>query len=147
VRYACWQEEKGTLGTPHLQGYAVFESNRRLSVLKAMCPGAHWERRMGTHMQAKDYATKAKTRERGPWFVGNELSCFLVAGTTVEELGYTLNMVKYGPKEALEMWVYDMHRELEEEAGELDAGNPLPPPCQVPPKDFEWKETDIKIIK
>lgn len=70
--YVVWQREKGANGTEHLQGYVVFDKVKRLSALKKIHSTAHWEARMGSHAQAKDYCTKADTRVAGPWSEGDE---------------------------------------------------------------------------
>lgn len=73
VEYAIWQKEKGANGTIHLQGYCVFAQKKRLSWLKKNAhPGAHWEGRLGTHEQAKEYSRKVETRIAGPWESGQE---------------------------------------------------------------------------
>jgi len=103
VDYAIWQLEKGENGTPHLQGYVCFTTNKRLSVLKKLHATAHWEIRAGTHTQAKDYNSKLDTRQAGPWEKGTELSIFLLPGVTQEELWYCMHYMKYGAFSALEM--------------------------------------------
>jgi len=70
--YCVWQLERGVEGTPHLQGYLVLSSPRRLSYLKKFDQTAHWEPRRGNHSQAKDYCTKEDTRVEGPWTFGDE---------------------------------------------------------------------------
>jgi len=73
IEYAIWQKEKGANGTEHLQGYCVFMQKKRLSWLKKNAtPGAHWEGRLGTHEQAKEYSRKQDTRIAGPWETGQE---------------------------------------------------------------------------
>ncbi len=74
VKWACWQREEGDAGTPHLQGYLVLKAPQRLSYMKKLNPGVHWEPRRGTHAEAKDYCTKEDTRIDGPWFCGVEPS-------------------------------------------------------------------------
>jgi len=71
-KYCIWQEEMGESGTPHLQGYVVFNGPKSLSSLKAVFPTAHWEIRAGTHEQARDYCSKETSRVSGPWVVGEE---------------------------------------------------------------------------
>ncbi len=63
VRYMVFQQEiaPGT-GTPHLQGYVVFHTNKRLTALKKLDASAHWELRKGTHEQAREYSLKEETR-------------------------------------------------------------------------------------
>lgn len=70
--YVVYQEEKGTEGTPHWQGYVVMKALRSLTQMKALAPTAHWERRKGTHAQAKAYVTKEDTRQAGPFEAGEE---------------------------------------------------------------------------
>lgn len=73
--YCVWQLERGaTTQTPHLQGYTIFKTPRKLSVMKnyAGFQGAHFERRMGNHEQARDYCKKEDGRLLGPWEYGEE---------------------------------------------------------------------------
>lgn len=65
VQYA-YQLEKGAEGTPHYQGYCVFPKPQRLSALRKLIPGAHWENRKGTHAEALKYVTKEDTRMEPP---------------------------------------------------------------------------------
>lgn len=58
VKYICWGKEVGEEGTPHLQGYLVFEYANRISACKKILPRAHWEKRLGNHEQAKAYCMK-----------------------------------------------------------------------------------------
>jgi len=69
-RYLVYQLERGANGTPHLQGYAEFEDNRRLGEA-AKCfegdyaqpqPRGHWEIARGTAEQCKAYCSKPATR-------------------------------------------------------------------------------------
>jgi len=85
VEFCFWQLEKGASGTPHLQGYVGFESNKRMTWLKRQCHvRCHWENRKGSHDQAKHYAEKphkdctckhcienAAGRLAGPWELGS----------------------------------------------------------------------------
>ncbi|AYP28862.1 MAG: putative viral replication protein [Cressdnaviricota sp.] len=70
VQYAVWQRECGESGTEHYQGYVECTSSVRYSYFKAALPGAHWERRMGTREQARDYCQKDDSRVDGPWIYG-----------------------------------------------------------------------------
>lgn len=54
-RYICYAPEIGDNGTPHIQGYVMFNSPRHLSALKKIMPRAHLEYRRGTHDQARLY--------------------------------------------------------------------------------------------
>ncbi len=74
VRYYVFQREEGAAeGTPHLQGYLYFTNARTLTAVRGIdcLSGAHWERRRGTHKQARDYCMKEDTRVSGP-FEGGE---------------------------------------------------------------------------
>jgi len=71
TQYCVWQREE--VGTPHLQGYVIFNTQKRLAWIKSHChPMAHWEPRAGTHDQAKQYCTKEDSRKAGPWETGEE---------------------------------------------------------------------------
>lgn len=79
VQFMVYQKEVGENGTPHLQGYVVFRVRRRLSQVRnlffqVLNSYPHFEKRKGTHDQAKDYCTKDDTRAPGcaPVFVGND---------------------------------------------------------------------------
>ena len=58
-KYLCFQKEVGKEGTPHLQGYAEFSRGCSFKQLKALLGDrAHFERRQGTNVQARDYCRK-----------------------------------------------------------------------------------------
>lgn len=57
-RYLIFGKEVGESGTPHLQGYVCFESQRTLSVLKKLQTRAHWEIAKGSPKQASEYCEK-----------------------------------------------------------------------------------------
>ncbi len=82
--YVVWQLEKGKQGTEHYQGYAVWDKKVNLSGAKKCLPRAHWDRRKGTHDEAKHYCTKPvedceckhctgdSERLDGPWIHGDD---------------------------------------------------------------------------
>jgi len=72
--YCVWQKEVGESGTPHLQGYVMFDAVKSMDqVLKMVAPHKpHLDRRLGTHAQAKAYCTKTESRVDGPWNYGDE---------------------------------------------------------------------------
>lgn len=90
--YAVIGQEVGESGTPHLQGFFIFSSNKRLAALRRINSRAHWELARGTSQQAADYCKKdgnfwengdcpvsnSGDRERTRW---NEVRAAAVAGT------------------------------------------------------------------
>lgn len=70
VHYAVLQYERGPAGTPHIQGYWVLASKKRLQQVRALIPGAHFEGARGSKAQNKTYCTKVETRIDGPWEFG-----------------------------------------------------------------------------
>lgn len=75
VRYAIYQKEAGENGTPHYQGYIELHKPQRLSFMKKVVPGAHFETRRGSRDQARDYCRKEESRldapvEFGTWEAG-----------------------------------------------------------------------------
>ncbi len=80
--------EIGEGGTPHFQGYCVFENAIRLNSFRTMLGGGHIYKREGFHSQAKHYVTKPHLNcvckhcvppdkpvpitVDGPWFYGND---------------------------------------------------------------------------
>lgn len=102
VSYGVYQLERGENGTLHWQGYAELSVRQTLSGLKKWLPTAHFEKRMGTDVQARDYCMKRdETYVDGPWEHGTfvpaantqgkrtDLQCFLEAldgGATKQEL-------------------------------------------------------------
>lgn len=68
--FCVWQLERGSNGTPHLQGYAIFTKSVRLSALKKKLPSAHFEPKRGSTDQAIAYCRKESTRVDGPWEYG-----------------------------------------------------------------------------
>lgn len=58
AQYTVYGKEVGDSGTPHLQGYVYFKSQRSLKSMIKKLPGAHVELRKGTHEQAREYCMK-----------------------------------------------------------------------------------------
>lgn len=56
--YLIIGKEVGETGTPHLQGYGEFKSNKRLKALKDLNSRIHWEYRKGTAEEASEYCKK-----------------------------------------------------------------------------------------
>lgn len=56
--YVIIGKEVGDQGTPHLQGYIVFKSNKRLSAVKKINSRCHWEIAKGTTEQNVAYCSK-----------------------------------------------------------------------------------------
>lgn len=56
-KYMIYNREVGESGTHHLQGFVVFDSNKRFSAVKKLLPTAHWEPAMTT-VAAIHYCSK-----------------------------------------------------------------------------------------
>lgn len=56
--YLIVGHEIGTEGTPHLQGYAIFNKRQSFNQLKKLNPRAHWTQARGTPWQNKVYCSK-----------------------------------------------------------------------------------------
>jgi len=69
--YASYQYELGESFTPHFQGYLEFSQPTRISSIKlGELQFAHYEKRMGSRDQARDYTRKDEGRVAGPWSFG-----------------------------------------------------------------------------
>ena len=59
VSYGIFGRETGESGTPHFQGYVILDRSRRLTYLRRhFSDRAHFERRRGSHEEARDYCKK-----------------------------------------------------------------------------------------
>lgn len=59
VTYIVYGYETGEEGTPHLQGYVIFEAAKRFNQVQALLPrGAHIEIKRGSPSQAAEYCKK-----------------------------------------------------------------------------------------
>lgn len=82
IKYVVYQSERGAAGTPHLQGYIVFDKQLRLAAVRRVVSKtaegvefrpfehAHLVVARGSAAANKDYCTKAETRVNGPWELG-----------------------------------------------------------------------------
>jgi len=66
-RYICYGKEVApTTGTPHLQGFVVFNNARHIGGVRQVLPGCHVERARGSVTQCVDYCSKdGDFHERG----------------------------------------------------------------------------------
>nr|QXP07704.1 MAG: replication associated protein [Arizlama virus] len=59
VKYIIYGREVGESGTPHLQGFIQFRTNKRFNAVKALLPaGCHLEKARGTAYEASEYCKK-----------------------------------------------------------------------------------------
>lgn len=108
VRYAAWELEEGTTtGNLHIQGYVELKEKTSLRGICSLFPNwnAHFEPRMGTREQARDYCMGIENGEpkvgvlQGPWEFGefkaggqgarNDLRSVansIIAGTNIMEI-------------------------------------------------------------
>ncbi len=69
LRYAIWQLEKGTEGTPHVQAYCEFGRPVRITYCQKLITG-HWEAARKPREAGIKYCSKEATRQDGPWEFG-----------------------------------------------------------------------------
>lgn len=74
IDFAVYQLERGESGTYHYQGYVVWKVRRTRETITRIAAyrPAHWEPRMGSHEQARDYCTKVDTGSNGGRVAGTE---------------------------------------------------------------------------
>lgn len=66
------------ISTIHLQGYCELQNKTSLSTMKAWMPRAHWEKAMGTSLEASDYCKKdGNFQEAGTLLPGRVCTCIL----------------------------------------------------------------------
>lgn len=107
-KFITWQAETGENGTPHLQGYVIFETKKTLTAVKSLLPRAHWEVRKGTHDEAVAYCNKVDTRSDGPWTYGippqpgkrtdlEDVAKLIQTGSTLQQVAeiYPVQFIKY----------------------------------------------------
>lgn len=97
ITYVVWQQERGTSGRLHLQGYTEFRSafsRRRAKALLGLGASLHLEPRQGTQAAAIAYCKKQDTRVDGPWERGRpkraglatDVSELIAGGATASEV-------------------------------------------------------------
>lgn len=75
-KYLLYGKETATTGTPHLQGYIVFTTMKRLSGVAKLLPGTHWEIAKGSTQDNYAYCTKGSdfaefgTKPKSPKEIG-----------------------------------------------------------------------------
>lgn len=65
-----YQLETGANGTPHIQGYAHFDRQRTLRIVRQLIPRAHWEPARGSPASNVAYCTKLDGRLSEPVILG-----------------------------------------------------------------------------
>lgn len=88
AKYLVYQEEIGTSGTHHLQGYIEMTRPVRFSHFAEWLPGAHFEIAAGSTDDNTKYCTKEECRVGGPYIFGKSTTqgqyntTFLILGAT-----------------------------------------------------------------
>jgi len=106
VKYMIYQFEQGEQGTVHIQGYVVFNCQKRQSTVKKMEPRAHLEVRRGTHEQAKAYCSKLDTRIEGPIIEGDDSSIMKQQPGKRSDCADVIRLIKEGASNAL---IFESH--------------------------------------
>lgn len=76
ANYLVFQKEQcPTTGKAHYQAYVELDKKQRLTAMKKIDAQAHFEPRLGTQAQAREYCMKAETRTDGPWEFGEFVPC------------------------------------------------------------------------
>lgn len=81
-KYLVFQLEAGEQGTPHYQGFVIFDGNRRFQTVRELLPTAHWEPAKGSSPANQHYCKKPNgschcthcdgaVRLAGPWEYGS----------------------------------------------------------------------------
>lgn len=77
-KYLLYGKEVAATGTPHLQGYIVFNAMKRLSAVTKLLPGTHWEIAKGSTADNYAYCTKDSdfvefgTKPKSPKEIGQD---------------------------------------------------------------------------
>jgi len=108
AEYMVFQLERGAKGTPHIQGYIYWDTQRTFNTVRGLIPGGNIENARGTPQQNQAYCTKEEGRIEGPWEFGeastqgkrsdlDEIKCKLDSGATLKEISqeHFGNFVRY----------------------------------------------------
>lgn len=87
-KYSVFGKEVGDNGTPHLQGYVMCHTQKRLSAMKKLFPGAHLEIKSlhATPKRASDYCKKGE-QPKPDWELHHENSLLFGLNADFTELG------------------------------------------------------------
>lgn len=84
IKELCYQKEMGEMGTVHLQGWIELKQPARMAALKKLLPRAHWEKRMGSQLQALTYCTKTESQLGTPIYYGSKPTWMDLKNTLME---------------------------------------------------------------